>query len=248
MRYYPQCNQSALSANDENVLEGLFGEVGDYGAIGGIAGGDEEEGPFIGGPVEDTSEEAHGTGGMGEGGDAGEVKGGEEETAGQSDAFLYVIVFDFAIVFEAVVDAEDGDEAGGGFEELFVPIGSKGFEGVKPFIGEAVFIVFAFLGFGGFADLAFEGGVGDEDEAPGLLVGAGGGAGGGFDGGLEDVDGDGVGGEVADAAAGADGFEEGLGAEAHFGFGEAGEVEGEEGGRRHDNASVPRKISYRSVR
>jgi hypothetical protein len=55
---------------------------------------------------------------------------------------------------------------------------------------------------------------------------------------------------VADAAAGADGFEESLGAEAHFGFGEAGEVEGEKGVRWHDTSQRTPKdqLPERSVK
>lgn len=201
---------------------------GDGGAGGGVADGDEEERAFVFRALEDAGEERHGAWGVDEGGESGVAEGGKEEAGSESDAFVDVVVFAFLSVFEGVIEAEDGDEAGGGFEEWFMPVGSEGAEGFEPFIGEAVFVVLAFFGFGGFADLAFEVGVGDEDEAPGLLVGAGGGLGCGGDGGFDDVEGDGVRGEVADATAGAEEAEKRERPPAHLGFRQAGEGERQE--------------------
>ena len=136
-----------------------------------MADGDEEEGFFVLGAVQDVAEEAHGAGRVGEGGEAGHVAGGEKESAGQPDGLKRVIVLVLYAIDDLPVDAEDGDEPGHGFEEGLGRSGAERLERFEPFGRHAVLVALVLLGFGGDANLALDGGVADRHEAPRLAIG-----------------------------------------------------------------------------
>ncbi len=69
-------------------------------------------------------------------------------------------------------EPKDHDQERRGFQELFAPIGAEGPERFQPFGRKAVLVVFLLLGLGGKTNFPFLDGVGNHDEAPGLLLGA----------------------------------------------------------------------------
>jgi len=130
--------------------------------------------------AEDVVEKIHGAGGVSERSQPGVMQGGDQKAGGDADRFLNVVVFDFAAIGqEAVTLGEDGNEVGRGFEEGFVFVCADGGEGFEPFLWGAVVIELALLFFGGDPNLAFDFGVADNDEVPGLKVCAVGGGSGG---------------------------------------------------------------------
>lgn len=92
----------------------------------GVANNEKEEWAFVVGAVEDGVEKFHGAGCMGEGGEAGVVKCGDEEACGNANRFGNIIVLvAISIGCLAKTLGEDGDEPRGGFEEGFVGVGAK---------------------------------------------------------------------------------------------------------------------------
>jgi len=129
------------------------------------------------------------------------MEGGEQKPAGDADALLNVIVFDFAVTVEAIIDAEYDDKIWTDVEEGFFPVGSEGGQGVEPFLGEATFVVLALFGFGGKADLMLDFCVANYNKTPRLLVCTARGGGGRRDGVFDEFEGNRLGAEVADGAA-----------------------------------------------
>ncbi len=173
---------------------------------GGKADGNEEAGSFVGRAMEDAGEEGHGAGSVGERGEAHAVERGDKEAGSDADGFLDIVVLDFARRplerrDEAIILAEDDDEPGSELEEGFVPIGAEGSESGEPIAGHAARIIFLFFRFGGETDAALDERIADNDEMPGLLIGAGGSAGGDADGRFDEVERDRAGRELADGAA-----------------------------------------------
>lgn len=104
----------------------------------GVARDKEEEGAFVVRSIEDLVEEFHGTGGVGECCEAGEVQGCDEDSGGEADGFGGVVVLDAVVLFVDVPALfEDGDECGSSLQERFLCVGAEGFECVEPLVGGA---------------------------------------------------------------------------------------------------------------
>ena len=74
---------------------------------------------------------------MGECSQAGPVEGGEQETSGDADTFLNVVVLDpGSIGGEAIINPKYDYKIGCGFEEGLLPACSEGGEGGEPIPGE----------------------------------------------------------------------------------------------------------------
>jgi hypothetical protein len=84
-------------------------------------------------------------------------------------------VFDLALApvgerFDVVIDLKDHDQVRRDLKELFMPVSAERRQSLQPFIGEAPAVILTLLLFGGQSDPAFDFGIADYYEAPGLLV------------------------------------------------------------------------------
>ncbi len=145
---------------------------GNLDAVCRVADDEEQEGAFVAGAIQNLVEEAHGAGGVGEADQPGMVQGGDEDAGGDADAFLYVVMFDFAAVGEqAVALGEDGDESGGRFQEWFLVVGSQGSQGVEPFLGSFAVVEVALFFFRGRTNPLLHLTICHHHKMPGLQVG-----------------------------------------------------------------------------
>jgi hypothetical protein len=141
--------------------------------VGGVAHDQQQEGSLALGPAEDAVEKAHGAGGVGQGGQARVVQGGDEEAAGQAHRLLGVVVgHPFAALVHTMALLEDGDQPGRGLEEGLPPAGAQGLEVVQPAFAGPAGVEGLLLFLGGLADGPLHGRIADDLEAPGLAVGA----------------------------------------------------------------------------
>ena len=158
------------------MCSSIFCDDRDHCFLGGVADWDEQEGALVGRSVQDLSEETHRTGSVAQGGKTSPVESSEQETGGDADTFLNIVVFDLATVGgEAIINSEYDYKIWCGFKEGLLPVGSEGSEGVEPVLGETVFVIFALFFFGSNANLVLEVCRGNYNKTPRLLVSAGGG-------------------------------------------------------------------------
>ena len=96
----------------------------------------DQKGTFVLGAVQELVQEPHRTWSMGERYQAGVVNGGDQDTSGDSDGFLHVIVLELlAIRKNAMTFREDHDQVRCILEKGFVLIGAEGSKSVQPFFG-----------------------------------------------------------------------------------------------------------------
>lgn len=98
------------------------------------------------------------------------MESGQQKAAGDADTLLDIVVFDFAIAVEAIIDAEYDYKIRTDVEEGFFPVRAEGGQGVEPFLRETTFVVFALFGFGGKADLMLDFRVANYNKTKRLLV------------------------------------------------------------------------------
>src|SRR5262245_15199541 len=84
-------------------------------------------------------------------------------------------MFDLALAsvgksFDFVINLKYDDQVRRDLKELFMPVSAERRQGLQPFVREASAVILAFFLFGGHADPAFDFGIADDYEAPGLLV------------------------------------------------------------------------------
>jgi hypothetical protein len=152
--------------------------------------------------------------------DAGLVERGEQQPAGDADAFGDIIILRaLGEVEPAAALGEDDDQPGGGLEEGLVGAGAERVERVEPFLAGAAGVEAVLLLLRGDPDRCLGLGRGNRGEVPGLVVGAAGGGARRADRRLDDGAGHGAVGEMAAASPGGHRLAECLGALEAFGVG-----------------------------
>jgi hypothetical protein len=124
------------------------------------------------GAVQELIQEPHRTWSMGEPYQAGMVNGGDQDTSGDSDGFLHVIVLELpAIRKNTITLREDHDQVRSILEKGFVLIGAERSKSVQPFLCCLVMIKLVLFLLYSDANLLFDDWIGNNYEVPGLHVG-----------------------------------------------------------------------------
>ena len=119
----------------------------------GMADHDQHDGLFIGRPSANLVEEIHRIGRVGQGREFGGMECCQQEAAGNTDAFMHIIVLaHFTWIEPALALPEDGDDQRCGIEIGLVFVCAQGRERFKPFIAGLARIKLALFLFGGDAD------------------------------------------------------------------------------------------------
>lgn len=138
-------------------------------------------------------EKVHGAGGVSESCDTCLMEGGDEDAGGNADAFFWVVGFLLVSIWASgFVFLENNDECRRCCEEGFFGIRAKFGEVVEPSLRSSLLVERSFFFFGGFSNLFFNVGTGDNGEVPGLKVGSVGCGAGGANGVLKNAVGDGL--------------------------------------------------------
>lgn len=126
---------SITMIEDDYLIERLALDVRHGGLLCRVAYRDQQVWPLVGGAVEDSSEEGHRAGRVGEGCQAGVVRRGQQQADG--DAYGFVDVIHLSIIVRAA-QLKDHDQPRGDFKKRLVLVGAK-----CPQVGEPLVVGFA---------------------------------------------------------------------------------------------------------